>query len=143
LILLKYPELTPDQVKRFITDNAKKVPGADSQAQGAGELRLSVMTAKDPRSYTQKFNHSTGSGSLEAARGQDHVAMNGVALRGEKGIFGRPFDATAMATAGAQGTTWSNGEWNGTTWSGTTWSDASSGMTDACPRSSRFSSCPM
>ncbi len=56
--------------------------------------------------------------TLEAARGSDHVAANGVVLTGEKDIFGHAFNATAMATAQAAGTSWSGGPWNGSSWSG-------------------------
>ena len=122
LILQKYPDLTPDQVKRFIGNEAKKIGGADSQAQGKGELRLSVMLSKNPPRYTQDHTPATGAGSLEAARGQDHISMNGVPLTGEVDIFGRTFNSGAIAAAAAQGTTWSDGSWNGTTWSGVSWS---------------------
>ena len=53
LILQKYPNLTPDQVKRFLTSKAQKVPGADSQAQGAGEINLRTMLTRTPSSYVQ------------------------------------------------------------------------------------------
>jgi serine protease AprX len=116
LILQKYPALTPDQVKRFITDNAKKVPGADSQAQGAGELNLTALASKAPTSYVQKFTNSNGGGPVEASRGSDHLTRDGVVLSGEKDIFGKPF------VAGTAGSTWSGGSWSGSTWSGSTWS---------------------
>ena len=116
LILQKYPNLTPDQVKKFLTSNAKKVPGADSQVQGAGEIALAALIGKTPVSFTQSFAAATGTGSVEAARGTDHVAQAGVALSGEKDIFGKPW------TASTAGSTWSGGTWNGSTWSGSTWS---------------------
>jgi serine protease AprX len=122
LILQKYPALTPDQVKRFLTDNGQKVPGADSQAQGGGEISLTKLAAKTPASYAQKFTNSAGTGTVEGARGQDHLTRDGVTLTGEVDVFGRPFNATAMATAQAAGSTWSGGLWNGSTWSGSTWS---------------------
>jgi serine protease AprX len=76
------------------------------------------MLPKKPRSATQKHQASTGTGLLEVARGQDHVAMSGVVLIGERDIFGRSLDVAAMATTAAQGTTWSGVSWSGTTWSG-------------------------
>ena len=39
LVLSRYPKLTPDQVKGFITANGKKVGGADSQWQGPARSR--------------------------------------------------------------------------------------------------------
>jgi serine protease AprX len=125
LILQRYPGLTPDEVKRFIGENGEKVTGADSKSQGKGKINLSVLPTKKPVSYTQKFTSSTGTGSLELARGTDHIAANGVVLSGEKDIFGKAFDAAAIATAEAAGSSWSGGTWNGSSWSGSSWSGSS------------------
>ncbi|MFZ0160114.1 MAG: S8 family serine peptidase, partial [Kineosporiaceae bacterium] len=125
LILQKYPSLTPDQVKCFITNNAKKVPGADSQAQGAGEIDLTTLAGKAPVSYTQKFTNATGTGSLELARGTDHLTANGVVLTGEKDIFGKAFNPTTMATLEAAGSSWTGGLWNGSSWTGSSWTGSS------------------
>jgi serine protease AprX len=122
LVLQKYPNLKPDQVKRFITDNGKKIGGADTQAQGAGEIEIDLMAMKSPPAYAQKFTNSTGTGSLEKARGTDHLSRDGVVLSGEKDIFGKPFVAATMAAATASGSSWSGGTWNGSSWSGSTWS---------------------
>jgi serine protease AprX len=125
LVLQKYPTLTPDGVKRFFANNAVKLGGFDSQAQGAGEMRLGVMLNQKPdASFRQKFTASTGTGTIEGARGQDHVARNGVSLTGEQDIFGMPVDPS-LAGLEASGSTWSGGSWNGSTWSGSTWSGSS------------------
>ena len=122
LILQKYPTMTPDQVKRFIADNGKKVPGADSQAQGGGEIDLSVLATKAPASYTQNLRASKGGGTLDAARGSDHLTANGVTLTGEQDTFGRIVSTKSLALAEAAGSSWSGGTWNGSTWSGSSWS---------------------
>jgi serine protease AprX len=127
LILQKYPSMSPDLVKRFLKDNAAKLGGFDSQAQGAGQLRLGPMVAKSPQwSYTgQKFANATGTGSLELARGQDHLTRDGVRLTGEVDIFGRALDTAALAAATASRSSWSGGTWNGSSWSGSSWSGSS------------------
>jgi serine protease AprX len=123
LILQKYPTLTPDTVKKFLMDNARKIGCADSKAQGAGELDLLGMLTRTPSSYTQSFSASTGTGSLELSRGTDHLTSpTGVVLQGEKDIFGKSFNSASMASAEAAGNSWSGGTWNGNTWSGSTWS---------------------
>jgi serine protease AprX len=122
LILQKYPALTPDQVKGFIQGGTRRVPGADSQAQGDGELYLKALALKSPSQSTQTFTPSTGIGSLEATRGLDHLTLDGVVLSGEQDIFGGPFNSAAMAALEAAGISWSGGTWNGNTWSGNTWS---------------------
>jgi serine protease AprX len=123
LVLQKYPKMPPDQVKQFFQDNAVELSGPSALSQGAGELNLlPMLTAKPTSKYTQRFHNSTGTGSLEAARGQDHITRDGVVLTGEQDIFGNPFDAPALAKLEASGSSWSGGEWNGSTWSGSTWS---------------------
>ena len=127
LVLQKYPTMTPDLVKRFFQTNAVKLASFDSQAQGAGEIQLGRMLNATPQwSYTgQRFSAATGTGSLELARGQDHLTQNGVTLTGERDIFGHRVDASALAAGEASGSSWSGGVWNGSSWSGSTWSGSS------------------
>ncbi|MEZ4482480.1 MAG: S8 family serine peptidase [Dehalococcoidia bacterium] len=122
LVLQKHPTATPDQVKRMFRDQAKKLGGFDTQAQGAGEIVLSKMLPKAPSKFTQNFVPSTGTGSLELSRGHDRISRDGVALTGEKDIFGRTFNSAQVAAMAASGSTWSGGIWNGSPWSGSTWS---------------------
>jgi serine protease AprX len=127
LVLQKYPTMSPDLVKLFFQNNAQKLAGFDTQAQGAGEIRLGAMLNATPQwSYTgQKFTNATGTGSLEGARGQDHLTRNGVVLTGEEDIFGKPVNTSALAAAEAAGSSWSGGAWNGSSWSGSSWSGSS------------------
>jgi serine protease AprX len=124
LVLQKYPMMWPDLVKRFFQTNAVKLASFDTQAQGAGEIRLGAMLNATPQwSYTgQKFTSATGTGSLERSRGQDHLTRDGVTLTGEEDIFGHVVDTSALGTAEAAGSTWSGSTWSGSTWSGSTWS---------------------
>src|SRR5262245_6919934 len=127
LVLQRYPTMTPDLVKRYFASNALRLTNADSQAQGAGEIRLGQMLTKAPPwSYSgQLFTPAWGGGSIETARGQDHISRDGVELRGEKDIFGVRADAVALARAEATGSSWSGGTWNGSSWSGSSWSGSS------------------
>jgi serine protease AprX len=123
LVLQKYPTMSPDQVKAYFKANAISLFGASPLSQGAGEIDLlSMLPAKLPSKYTQRFHSATGTGSLESARGQDHLTRDGVVLMGELDVFGMPFNSAAMAKLEASGSSWSGGEWNGNTWSGSTWS---------------------
>jgi serine protease AprX len=122
LILQKYPNLTPDQVKRFIAANARKLQGAVPDTQGSGALDLLVLGAMTPPSFTQKFANATGRGSLELSRGSDHLTRDGALLTGEKDVFGQKFSSSAIASAAASTGTWSGGVWNGNSWSGNSWS---------------------
>jgi serine protease AprX len=124
LVLQKYPDATPDQVKGLLTGTGYPI-SAKSQAIGGGELQLaSALTAVLPVA-SQAWMASTGAGSLELARGSDHVSMDGVALTGEQDSMGSAFDSMAMAILESQGKSWSGGIWNGKSWSGDFWSGKS------------------
>ncbi|MFN0280463.1 MAG: S8 family serine peptidase [Kineosporiaceae bacterium] len=127
LLLQKHPTLTPDGVKRFITTNTDPATGADPDPDywGAGKISLARLATRTPAAYTQVFTKATGTGSLEAARGTDHLTANGVVLTGEKDIFGQAFSSTAMAVAEAAGSSWSGGTWNGRNWTGSSWAGSS------------------
>jgi serine protease AprX len=128
LILQRYPSLTPDGVKAFFERDAHPLNGVGPQAQGAGELDLAAMLSDAPLGYAvnvQSFANADGTGSVEAARGSDHVSLQGVPLTGEIDIFGHGFDSSAIAQAEASGSSWSGGTWNGSTWSGSSWSGSS------------------
>jgi serine protease AprX len=122
LILQKYPTLTPDKVKKFLASSAYKLSKVDADDQGAGEIQLLPMLTKTPAAFTQSFPAATGTGSVEASRGTDHLTANGVVLTGEKDIWGHLFNSAAMAVAEAAGNSWSGGTWNGNSWSGNSWS---------------------
>jgi len=126
LIFQRFPNATPDQVKNYIASNGVKVPSADTQAQGDGEIDLGkLLTIRKPANSTQNYKASQGNGSLELSRGTDHISQNGVPLTGEQDIFGNAFNAIAMAQAQATGSSWSGGLWNGSSWSGSSWSGSS------------------
>jgi serine protease AprX len=117
LVLQKYPNMTPDQVKGFLTSHARSLQKGAHGSEGAGALDLSQLAHSTPGTYpTQMFAPATGTGSVELSRGRDHLTKDGVVLKGEIDIFGRPFTSTTA------GSTWSGGMWNGSTWSGSTWS---------------------
>ena len=73
LILQKYPNMTPDQVKAFIRSDAYRPSNAaawSTVASGRGELALAALATDAPPWYsTQYVSAATGTGSLEAARG--------------------------------------------------------------------------
>jgi serine protease AprX len=121
LILQKYPWFTPDQVKAFLVDNSRAIAGAAGQAKHVVEPNLAgMLQARAPRNTYPEFN-ATGTGSLEEARGSDHLTRDGIVLKGEQDIFGAHFDSRSMARLEARTASWSGGTWNGNTWAGNTW----------------------
>jgi len=127
LMLQAKPDLTPDQVKYYLAKTAKPLPLSDPAAQGAGEIDLRRVAHASPSANrpVQNWTVSTGTGSLEGARGSVHVVMNGVPLRGEIDIFGQPWDGQSWSGVSWSGVSWSGVSWSGVSWSGQSWSGVS------------------
>jgi serine protease AprX len=131
LLLQEFPTATPDQIKALLAATATPVNGASAQMQGAGVIQVghALHTGKaigsNAPNVTQLWTPSSGTGSLEASRGSNHVTNNGQALSGDQDIFSQPFNSSAMATSELAGSSWSGGNWNGSSWSGSSWSGSS------------------
>ena len=122
LVLDRYPGLDPDDVKAYFKSNAVSLVGQSRLSQGKGEIDLGAMLTDRPwRNKQQWHREATGDGSLEVARGQDHLTRDGVVLTGEQDIFGKPFDSAAMARLEGRADSWRGGRWNGSTWTGNGW----------------------
>ena len=86
LVLDRYPRMEPDEVKAFLKANAVDLPGQSRLSQGRGEIDLGAMLADQPPwGRRQQHDEATGTGSLEVARGQDHLTRDGVVLGGRAG----------------------------------------------------------
>ena len=118
VLLQQRPGLTPDQVKALLTSTASSLSTKDARG-GAGMVRVDRAVATATPSSTQSWQRSTGTGSIESARGDAHVADEDVELAGENSILG-PWDA-AWAQASAAGTAWNGGVWQGKAWAGNCW----------------------
>jgi serine protease AprX len=124
LLLSARPELTPDQVKALLIENGQDVKRASGLCDAPAIDLKSAAAAPTPNVDSAETG-STGTGSLEASRGTDHLEHDGVVLEGEQDIFGNEWDGVSWSTAAAQGTSWSGGDWNGVSWSGVSWSGVS------------------
>jgi serine protease AprX len=123
LLLQQRPGLTPDQVKKVLIQTADPISGADPIVAGAGQINIARAAAlSSPSTYTstQSFTAATGLGTLEGSRGAAHVVdgVTGIALSGEKDIFGKAWTPKTWTVAAKAGTAWSDGTWNGTVWTG-------------------------
>jgi serine protease AprX len=123
LLVDQRPGLSPDQVKALLKNTAAPMPTADAAGRGAGEINLAAARTATAPAGTQFWAPSTGIGSLEQARGTQHVADDGVELTGERDILG-PWKAARWAKASTAGTAWEGGKWNGTDWTGSCWCDS-------------------
>lgn len=122
LLLQQRPGLTPDQVKYVLQATADNLLVADPRAQGRGLLDLRFAGSVPLPLGLTLASPGTGTGSLDASRGTARLALDGVALRGERDIFGKPFSSVAMARAEAAAASWIGGTWNANTWAGAGWS---------------------
>ena len=123
LLLQTHPEMNPDQVKALLKSTARPLAGAPASAQGAGLIDVGkALGANVPSagSAKQKWKVSTGTGSIEAARGDAHLlADDGTVLSGEVDLLGQPWEGSAWAPLSTAGTAWNGGTWNGNVWTGT------------------------
>jgi serine protease AprX len=127
LLLQSQPKLTPDLVKNLLVETADPLIGADPIAAGAGQIDIAeTVTLGTPRKPAQTFPAATGLGTLEGARGSLHVIdERGVALFGERDIFGVAWRPGTWAPLAGRGKAWTGGTWNGSVWSGTAYTGTS------------------
>ena len=130
LAIQEHPAITPDALKRLFLSSTKGLGGFSSLKQGQGEIDLLKMLgafvyAAPTQWKTIKW--SIGIGSLELARGTDHLTRDGVVLVGEEDIFGHVFSSAAMAALEAAGLSWTGGDWNGNSWCKPAWGSCITG----------------
>ena len=125
LLLSARPGLSPDQVKALLTGTARALPAANLQAQGNGLIDVYGASQATAPLAGQVFPRSTGTGSLDAARGGVRLVLNGVTLSGEKDIFGKNYASAARAKEELTETSWNGGVWNGSSWAGSSWAGSS------------------
>ncbi len=124
------PSLTPDQVKNALMASATRISVNNPNFVGSGLLNLAGALNVRPTNQTQNYPAANGSGSLEQARGVNHVTAGGVTLTGEQDIFGSPWVPSVMVPQEQSLTAWTGGVYNGVTWSGNTWTSVTwSGVT--------------
>jgi serine protease AprX len=120
LILQQHPTWTNNQVKALLTTTAKPLTAGTltPSAQGKGTLDLTKALGVTSVAAAYSYTSSTGTGTLELARGTAHLVDNGVVLNGEKDIFADAVSTATLASRRTAGTAWTGGTWNGRMWSG-------------------------
>jgi serine protease AprX len=127
LLAQKYPTATPDQLKALLNATATALTNGNANAPGQlvhwghGIVNAATAVAGTLPTTTQTAAASTGSGTLDGARGGVYVIDNGVNLTGQKDIFGKTITSTTLAGAQASATAWTGGAWNGSRWTGDGW----------------------
>ncbi|MEM9565961.1 MAG: S8 family serine peptidase [Actinomycetota bacterium] len=110
------PELTPDEVKAILLDTAK---GKEALV----DLDKAVKE-KTPKKAEQEHRRSNGRGSLEVARGGQHLLVDGQPMVGETTLFG-PWSPETWVDASAAGAAWTGSSWTGSSWTGSSWTGSS------------------
>ncbi|MER7283248.1 S8 family serine peptidase [Dactylosporangium sp. NPDC000244] len=134
LLLQARPSLTPDQVKNLLMYNGSVLTAGNAAGLGYREINVNSALAAATPSATQRFTWSSGTGSIEGARGDSHVVRDNVALSGEATVWG-PLATTAWAPKSASLDAWNGGlwmgyrvagdGWTGRSWASKTWAAAS------------------
>jgi serine protease AprX len=124
VFLQKYPTASPDSAKCNLHTNATTLASSTAPR----EVNLEKALASFPyRCYMSGGPVVTGTGSIQAARGTSLVTLNGVALTGERDIFG-PLSSATWAAASKNQTAWQGGNWMGRPWTGAGWTTATGGQ---------------
>jgi serine protease AprX len=124
-LLFQYkPTATPDQVKAALKQGTW-LPNGIAGQRGFKLINVNTALTHVSTATSQGSSSATGTGPIQDARGSSAVISNGVALTGEKSVFG-PWSSATWAPKAASKTSWSGGKWMGVTvagsgWTGTSW----------------------
>jgi serine protease AprX len=125
LELQAHPGYTPDQIKGLLMSETANASPRNARFSGAGVIQLDDSIGIPTPTLVQNFPQSTGTGSLEAARGPLHIVINGEPLYGEVTVLGTPWEGARWTGARWTDGTWDGLRWTGGTWMGARWTDAS------------------
>ncbi|MEM7341499.1 MAG: S8 family serine peptidase [Actinomycetota bacterium] len=135
LLLDGRPDLTPDEVKAILGQSADRLSWAATAQQGDGMIDLPTAMATPTPNTTQAHPRSNGRGSLDKARGNQRVTLDGAVLTGERTAFGDSWNTETWLDLAALNDTWSaattvvsdltGSSWTGSSWTGSSWTGSS------------------
>jgi serine protease AprX len=125
-LLLQYkPTATPDQVKDWIVKSGTWVPNGIAATSGLMALNVNGAIGRAGTTVVPAtWNLSTGNGDLNNARGDSRAVLDGVALSGQRSIWGA-MDTAAWAAKSAATDSWQGGNWMGYRVAGDGWTGSS------------------
>ena len=158
LLWQKWPGLSALQIREILVNSSTPL-SKNANYEGSGEINLTAALTRSPapsaaRAATWQHlpdRYSTGTGTLQGARGSNSVTLNRVVLTGERDVFGHAWNNRTMSfltanerawtlnqgtfngniwigsgftadTVTVAGRTWNGRTWAGRTWAGQTWS---------------------
>jgi serine protease AprX len=125
LLLQKYPNATPDQVKRQLMASSRPFTSTTNIYRGNGVVDVFGSLSNPLNNSIQNLSAGTGTGSLDLARGTQYVNDGVADLRGEKDIMATGWTPSGWSALVAKQTAWSGGTWNSKTWAGSAWTGKS------------------
>jgi serine protease AprX len=122
------PDLKPDQVKQILMGSASGLYNVSTLMEGEGTTDLRKALKAVPKEIVTTEPWGTGTGSLEASRGNFHVIVGDevtgeTSLLGEVDVFGQPWNAATWAKEAAGRDNWHDGEWRGARLTDKGWKD--------------------
>ncbi len=128
LLLQAKPDLTPDQVKQVLMGSANGLNNVSARMEGAGTTDIRKALGSVPRTVVDPAAWGTGTGSLEASRGNFHIVVGDgtaeeVTLVGEVDVFGQAWNGAEWARAAKDRKAWRDGAWRGATLTARGWTD--------------------
>jgi serine protease AprX len=133
VLLQRYPSLTPDQVKAALVNTGLKLKTRKGEVLEAGMKSIDLHRAADKVHevlenkivFTQSFAPATGLGTLEAARGSEHVSDGDTTLRGEIDVTGAQWDSRSWRDASWNSRSWRSDDWLSRSWRTDGWTSRS------------------
>jgi serine protease AprX len=136
LLLQAKPSATPNQIRDWLQQSSTYIPNGSATTLGLRMINVSAALARaNSNAQAAVFNWkaSSGTGTIEAARGASHVVDSNTSLTGEKTVWGA-LSTTTWAPRSAAHTAWSGGlwmgfrvagdGWTGSSWASRTWAPA-------------------
>jgi serine protease AprX len=134
LLLQAKPSATPDQIKDWLIKSATYVPNGTAAALGLKQINVNAaLTRSATTVQAQSWSRSSGTGTLDNARGDSRVMFDNAPLTGQRSVWGA-MPTSSWATRTAAGDAWSGGVWmgfrlagdgwTGTSWASRTWAPA-------------------
>jgi serine protease AprX len=125
LLLQAKPAATPNQVKDWLVRGATPLTTAAAATLGLAEINVGGALARTATAVAAPaLKASTGMGMLQNSRGTSNVKLDGVALTGERSVWG-PLSTATWAPRSAARTSWTGGSWMGYRVAGDGWTGMS------------------
>ncbi len=120
LLVQANPSATPTQIRNALRRSGEDVNGKITSFINVQRADALLKTGTVLGLLPKQLG-TPGTGPIQGSRGPAVLYFNGVALSGERDIFGADWNSSTIAAATSSGTAWSGGSFNGNAWAGNGW----------------------